>query len=193
MKPLAFITRCLSRTLPAATALACAWGLPAIAAEAGGQTGRPPTYCNPLDLPYRFQWETPSRREAADPTLVRFQGEYWLFASKSGGYWHSGDLSGWQFVKPTGLPLEDYAPTVEVLDGRMLFTAFNTPAIFSTADPLKGAWFKVADLKGYPDPDLFVDDDGKVYLYFGCDSDGAIQVVQLDPRDGFKVVRGPIT
>ena len=68
-----------------------------------GETGRPQTFCNPLDLPYRFQLEAPSRREAADPTLVRFNGEYWLFASKSGGYWHSSDMMHWQFVTPTGL------------------------------------------------------------------------------------------
>ncbi len=45
------------------------------------------TYCNPLDLPYRFQLQPPIRREAADPTMVFYQGEYWLFPSKSGGYW----------------------------------------------------------------------------------------------------------
>src|SRR5579862_8542681 len=97
--------------------------------------GRPQTFCNPLNLPYRFQLEAPSRRESADPTLVRFKGEYWLFASKSGGYWHSPDLVQWQLVTPKGLPLEDYAPTVAILNERMLFTAFNTHGIFSTDDP----------------------------------------------------------
>src|SRR5262249_6403691 len=109
------------------------------------EVARPQTFCNPLDLPYRFQLETPSRREAADPTLVRFNGEYWLFASKSGGYWHSSDMMHWQFVTPTGLPLEDYAPTVAALNGRMIFTAFNTPGIFTTDDPAKGIWRKLAD------------------------------------------------
>jgi hypothetical protein len=161
-------------------------------AEAG-QGDRPQTFCNPLDLPYRFQLDLPSRREAADPTLVRFKGEYWLFASKSGGYWHSSDLMHWQVVKPTGLPLEDYAPTVDVIDGRMIFTAFGTRAIFTTDDPEKGIWSKVADLKGYPDPDIFVDTDGRVYLYYGCSSNGGIQVVELDPKDSFKVIGGPAT
>ncbi len=161
--------------------------------RAANQTNRPQTFCNPIDLAYRFQLKSPSRREAADPTLVRFHGEYWLFASKSGGYWHSIDMVQWKFVEPTGLPLEDYAPTAEVVDGRMLFTAFGTPAIFSTDDPLKGTWFMAADLKGYPDPDIFVDDDGRLYLYFGCDSNGSIQVVELDPQHEFKVIKGPVT
>jgi xylan 1,4-beta-xylosidase len=160
-------------------------------AHAGSE--RPQTSCNPLDLPYRFQLDSPSRREAADPTLVRFNGEYWLFASKSGGYWHSSDMIHWQFVTPSGLPLEDYAPTVAVVKGRMIFTAFNTPALFSTDDPLKGAWHKIADLKGYPDPDIFVDDDGRVYLYYGCKSNGGIEAVELDPQHEFKVIREPVT
>ena len=40
------------------------------------------TICNPVNLSYRFCLHTPSRREAADPTLVVFNGEYFLFASK---------------------------------------------------------------------------------------------------------------
>jgi hypothetical protein len=45
---------------------------------------RPATFCNPLDLDYRFQLDNPVRREAADPAIVFFKGQYWLFASKSG-------------------------------------------------------------------------------------------------------------
>jgi xylan 1,4-beta-xylosidase len=172
---------------------AAVFGIGQVAVQAANQADPPQTFCNPLDLAYRFQLSTPSRREAADPTLVRFNGEYWLFASKSGGYWHSSDMIHWQLVKPAGLPLEDYAPTVAVVNGRMIFTAFGTPAIFGTDDPLKGVWSKTADLNGYPDPAIFVDDDGRVYLYFGCSSNGGIQVVELDPQHEFKVIKGPVT
>jgi xylan 1,4-beta-xylosidase len=191
MTRLKFMAGSFQKILGAGMSIAVAacfvfWQTPVRAAN------QPQTFCNPLDLAYRFQLQPPSRREAADPTLVRFKGEYWLFASKSGGYWHSSDLAHWKFVKPTGLPLEDYAPTVDVLNGRMIFTAFGTPGIYSTDDPLKGVWFKVADLQGRPDPDIFVDDDGRVYLYFGCDSNGSIQVEELDPQHQFKVIQGPI-
>ena len=42
------------------------------------------TYCNPLDLGYRYQHmkEGPrvaGFREGADPTLVYFKGKYYLF------------------------------------------------------------------------------------------------------------------
>jgi hypothetical protein len=152
---------------------------------------RPQTFCNPLDLDYRFMLEAPSRREAADPTLVRFKDEYWLFASKSGGYWHSPDLIHWKLIEPTGLPLEDYAPAVEVINGQLYYTAFNTRGLFTTEDPLKGVWTRAASLAGYADPDLFKDDDGRVFVYFGCSENGPIQVVELDPRNQFRVIGRP--
>jgi xylan 1,4-beta-xylosidase len=156
------------------------------------EASRPTTFCNPLNLDYRFQLNTPSRREAADPTLLRYKGEYWLFPSKSGGYWHSRDLANWTFIHPTGLPLEDYAPTVEIIGGRMYFTAAGSKAVFATDDPEKGVWNKVGELKDYGDPDFFADDDGRVYIYFGCHPNGPIQVAELDPAHQFKVIKGPV-
>ena len=60
------------------------------------------SYCNPLDLGYRYQhmMENGKRityREAADPTLIYFKGVYYLFASMSGGFWHSSDLTDWKY------------------------------------------------------------------------------------------------
>jgi hypothetical protein len=56
------------------------------------------SFCNPLDLNYRFRLEEPSRREAADPTVIRYKDKYILFASKSGGYWVSDNLTDWEFM-----------------------------------------------------------------------------------------------
>jgi hypothetical protein len=149
------------------------------------------TFCNPIDIDYRFMVDTPSRREAADPVITLFNDEYYLFASKSGGYWHSHDMRDWTLVVPEGLPLEEYAPAVLVVDGRMYYTAHQSMAHYTTDDPGAGKWRKVADLPSYADPDLFLDDDGRVYLYHGSSLDGGISVVELDPRDGFKVIDGP--
>ena len=52
------------------------------------------TICNPVDLSYRVCLNAPSRREAADPTMVVFKGDYYLFAAKSGGYLLSVNNSG---------------------------------------------------------------------------------------------------
>ena len=48
------------------------------------------TYCNPLDLGYRYQHikegeRAAGFREGADPTLVYFKGKYYLFVSMSQG------------------------------------------------------------------------------------------------------------
>src|SRR4051812_25752193 len=88
------------------------------------------TLCNPANLSYRFCLDTPSRREAADPTMVVYKGEYYLFASKSGGYFHSKDLINWNLITTTDLPLEDYAPTAVVMNNELYFMA-------SAAAPVK--------------------------------------------------------
>ena len=41
------------------------------------------TFCNPLDLPYRFKLNRPSRRGAADPTILAYRRRYIMFDSKS--------------------------------------------------------------------------------------------------------------
>jgi hypothetical protein len=44
-----------------------------------------------------LQLDNPVRREAADPAIVLFDDEYWLFVSKSGGSRHSSDFQSWIF------------------------------------------------------------------------------------------------
>jgi hypothetical protein len=151
------------------------------------------TFCNPLDLDYRFQLTKPSRREAADPLVVLYHNEYWIFASKSGGYWHSPDFKNWIYAATTNLPIEDYSPAAAVIGGQLYYTAFNTRAIYRADDPGAGTWSKVGDLKPYRDPDLFQDDDGRVYVYYGCGPGGGINVVELDPATGFKEIGQPVS
>ncbi|MTV36294.1 family 43 glycosylhydrolase [Duganella radicis] len=139
------------------------------------------TYANPVDLPYRYQFR--SLREAADPTMVWFKDRYWLFASHSKGYWWSFDLLKWEFVEPTGFPVNRYAPTALVMNNRLYMTASeNTPDIWTTDDPLTGSWSKAADIRpGYNDPCLFLDDDGRLYMYEGLSGKDVLRVYELDP------------
>ena len=81
----------------------------------------PVTICNPVNLSYRFCLDAPSRREAADPSMVVFKNEYYLFASKSGGYFHSTDLIHWDLITTNDLPLEDYAPAAVVMKDTLYF------------------------------------------------------------------------
>jgi xylan 1,4-beta-xylosidase len=145
------------------------------------------TICNPMNLSYRFCLDAPSRREAADPTMVTFKNEYYLFASKSGGYFHSTDLINWDLIMTKDLPVEDYAPTVLVMKDTLYFMASkNDPplTIYKSANPKSGKW-EVANADfpiGMTDPDLFVDDDGRLYFYYGCSNRNPIEAVELDTK-----------
>ncbi|MGH9615094.1 MAG: family 43 glycosylhydrolase [Acidobacteriaceae bacterium] len=143
-----------------------------------------------MDLAYRFRMELPSRREAADPTMVVFHNKYWLFPSKSGGYWYSGNLLDWKFVASSGYPVEDYAPTAVVIAGKLYLTAGGTHGLFSTDDPASGRWRQVADFgRSYTDPDLFLDDDGHLYVYYGASGTGPLSVTELNRKNRFKPLR----
>jgi hypothetical protein len=161
-----------------------------LAAGAQAQQQRT-TFANPIDIDYRFMPTAPSRREAADPLITLFGGDYYLFASKSGGYWYSPDMRDWTLVVPEGYPLEDYAPAVVTIGGRLYYTAHKAKAIFTTDDPKAGKWRKVADIGSYSDPAFFLDDDGRLYLYNGSSLNGSISAVELDPKNDFKVIGGP--
>ena len=147
-----------------------------------GQT----TMCNPVNLSYRFCLDAPSRREAADPTMVTFKSEYYLFASKSGGYFHSTDLIHWELITTKDLPLEDYAPTVVVKEDTLYFMASKEApvTIYKTANPTSGKW-QIANSSfpiGMIDPDLFVDDDARLYFYYGCSNMNPLYAVELDTK-----------
>lgn len=156
---------------------------------------KPQTYCNPMNLNYRFQPEAPSRREAADPVIHLFKGKYFLYASKSGGYWRSDDLLNWKFISNTTLPIEDYAPTVTTINDTVYFEASSgdKQLIYSNSDPLIDNW-KISSnkfLHGVTDPCLFKDDDGKIYFYWGCSNVAPISGVELDPQKGFNPISEP--
>jgi len=144
------------------------------------------TICNPVNLSYRFCLDAPSRREAADPTMVNFKNEYYLFASKSGGYFHSTDLINWDLITSKDLPLEDYAPTVVIMKDTLYFmSSKGAPVtIYKTANPKSGNW-QIANSSfpiGMTDPDLFVDDDGHMYFYYGCSNMNPLYAVELDTK-----------
>lgn len=144
---------------------------------AKGQT----TFCNPLNLPYNFQSPGLTRREAADPLVVLYQNKYYLFASKQIGYWWSDDLLHWRLIRPTGLPLQVYAPAVAVVDGKLYYTAGEDRGTFTTDDPKQGHWTPVNPYKKRcSDPDLFQDDNGRVYLFDGCSDKTPLRVTELN-------------
>ncbi len=147
------------------------------------------SFCNPLDLNYRYQHVTEGTpagfREGADPTLVLFKGKYYLFVSMSAGFWWSEDLVNWNFHEDLGLPIYDYAPDVRQIGDWLYFCAsrrsVNCP-ILRTRDPLTEPFDEVSAPFPFWDPDLFRDDDGRVYLYWGCTNTDPIYGVEMDPE-----------
>lgn len=148
------------------------------------------TYCNPLDLGYRYQHmneggRVSAGREGADPTLVLFKGRYYLFVSMSAGFWHSGDLCSWEFFAAPDLLIYDYAPDVREIGGYLYFSASsrdkNCP-ILRTADPLTEPFEQISAPFPFWDPDLFLDDDGRVYFYWGCTNTDPIWGVEMNPE-----------
>jgi xylan 1,4-beta-xylosidase len=142
------------------------------------------TYCNPLNLSYRFSLDQPSRREISDPTIVLYKDNYYLFASKSGGYWISGDLLSWKFVTTTALPLEKNAPSAVVIGDWLYFFTSLTNTIFRSNDPAGGKWEVYNNssflLELISDPTIFADTDGRIYCYYGCTNNNGVMACELD-------------
>ena len=150
-----------------------------------GQVAQSPqTFCNPLNLNYMFFDDALDGREAADPVIVLFKDDYYLFASHSGGYWTSPDLRNWEFIIPTGLNIANYAPAVVVMRDSLFFiTSEGVQQVYKTGDPKSGKWISKPIAKGYQDPALFLDDDGRLYMYHGLSQENPIIYgVELDPN-----------
>lgn len=146
-------------------------------------------YCNPLNLPYKYQFkqkegQVVAVREAADPLLVLFKERYYLFPSVTGGFFVSDDLLSWEFHPfRQAMPLYDYAPDVCAIGDYLYFSASNRSdanPFYRTRNPLSGNWEKVEGSFSFWDPNLFQDDDGRVYLYWGCSNVTPIYGTELD-------------
>lgn len=146
--------------------------------------------CNPLNLPYRYQDLRPMsggrtvHREAADPSVIRYRGRFYLFASMSAGFWHSKDLLTWEYRPSRKLPALDYAPDVREINGALYVSASRQTdsPFFRSEDPLSDDFTQVNP--GFPfwDPNLFQDDDGAAYFYWGCSNKEPITGVRVAPE-----------
>lgn len=147
-------------------------------------------FCNPLNFSYRYQFNETTggftlNREAADPSLILFKGKYYLFPSMTKGFLVSEDLVNWKQCPLKGVPVYDYAPDVRAVGDWMYFCAShkNTPCDFyRTRDPEGGVFERIPGAFDFWDPNLFLDDDGRLYFYWGCSNMTPIWGVELDPK-----------
>ena len=162
---------------------------------ANAQTTQMSTYCNPINIDYTYSvynaTNNISYRSGADPAVVKFRGEYYMFVTRSMGYWHSTDLNNWDFIKPQRWYFEgENAPAAHNYKDSVLYVAGDpsgTMSILYTDDPKKGDWkASTSILYDLQDPDLFIDDDGQAYMFWGSSNVFPIRGKKLDRENGFR-------
>ncbi|CAM3643142.1 family 43 glycosylhydrolase [Mucilaginibacter galii] len=168
-----------------------------LGASAFAQVNQNKTYCNPINLDYTYAIynanEGLSYRSGADPAVVTFKGEYYMFVTRSMGYWHSTDMTNWDFITPEKWYFQGCnAPAAHNYKDSVLYVAGDpsgSMSILYTDNPKKGDWkptpFILNDLQ---DPDLFIDDDGKAYMFWGSSNLFPIRGKELDRTKNFKPV-----
>lgn len=159
------------------------------------QNTRMETFCNPLNVDYTYMIYNSDKdisyRSGADPAVVEFRGEYYMFVTRSHGYWHSTDLQNWNFIPAPAnwYPQGCNAPAAHNYKDSLLYVCGDpsgSMSVLYTDDPKKGNWKGVpAILYDLQDPDLFIDDDGKAYMFWGSSNVFPIRGIELDRNHRF--------
>jgi len=156
------------------------------------------TYCNPLNLDYGYCpipnfTESGKHRATADPVIVLYKGDYYLFSTNQWGYWWSTDLNHWNFVsrsflKPYHKVYDDLcAPAVWVQGDTLLVfgSTYSTNfPIWMSTNPKANEWKEAVDsfrIGGW-DPDFFIDPDGKLYMYNGSSNAYPIYGIEINRK-----------
>lgn len=156
------------------------------------------TYCNPINIDYGYtpipNFSTWGRHRAtADPVIVNYKSDYYLFSTNQWGYWWSKDLSNWNFVSKRFLrPWHNVydelcAPAVGIVGDTMLVfgsTYSKNFTLWMSTDPKKNEWKPLIDsldIGGW-DPAFFTDDDGRFYMYNGSSNRFPLYGIELDRK-----------
>lgn len=156
------------------------------------------TYCNPINIDYGYtpipdftKWG--HHRATADPVIVNYKGDYYLFSTNQWGYWWSSDMSDWHFVsrkflRPWNKGYDELcAPAVGIIGDTMIVfgsTYTSNFTIWMSTDPKANEWKPLVDsfsLGGW-DPAFFTDDDGKLYMYNGSSNRYPTYGIELDRK-----------
>ncbi|GAB6121446.1 family 43 glycosylhydrolase [Dysgonomonas termitidis] len=159
------------------------------------------TYCNPVNLDYGYG-PIPSfttwgkHRSTADPAIVNYKGDYYLFSTNQTGYWWSSDMLNWNFVSRKFLTQEAIdttpnkwddlcAPAVWVQGDSLCVFGSTYSRIFPiwvSTSPKENEWSKAVEhfeIGGW-DPAFFVDDDKRLYMYNGSSNVYPLYGIELD-------------
>ena len=159
----------------------------AIALLAGASAfAQPKTFVNPLDVLVGNERAV----RGGEPVVLIFEDDYYLFVSHRKGYWYSPDFQNWTYVDAPNYPAG--VVSVVEMDGQLIGCSMNNKNVYRCLDAKKGAWEKIGELSSdrYGDANMFVDDDGRLYMYFGWSQIMPFQVVELD-KTTFKEKSAP--
>jgi xylan 1,4-beta-xylosidase len=156
------------------------------------------TYCNPLNIDYAYLAipnfsEQGKHRTTADPVIVLFKGKYFLFSTNQYGYWWSNDMYNWNFVprrflQPYHTVFDELCAPAAVVLGDTLLLIGSTHTkdfpLWMSTNPTVDDWKEAVDTFQIPawDPAFFVDDDGRLYLYWGSSNDLPIYGQAIDRK-----------
>lgn len=157
------------------------------------------TYCNPINIDYGYSpipnfSEWGRHRATADPVIVNYKGDYYLFSTNQWGYWWSHDMLNWNFVsrkflRPwnAGVYDELCAPGVGIVGDTMLVfgsTYTSRFTLWMSTNPKANEWKPLVDsfeIGGW-DPSFFTDDDGRFYMYNGSSNKFPMYGIELNRK-----------
>jgi xylan 1,4-beta-xylosidase len=158
------------------------------------------TFCNPVNLDYGFTpipdfSQAGRHRATADPVIVLYKNNYFLFSTNQWGYWFSPDMVKWTFIsrlflKPWHKVYDELCAPAVWTSGDTMFvvgsTWTKTFPIWMSTNPFIDDWKEAIDSSsaGAWDPAYFRDDDGKLYLYYGSSN--------LYPLYGYEIDRATL-
>lgn len=162
------------------------------------------TYCNPINIDYGYTpipnfTQSGKHRATADPVIVNYKNNYYLFSTNQWGYWWSSDMLNWNFISKkflrpwnTNTYDELCAPAVGIIGDTMIVfgsTYTNNFTIWMSTDPKHNNWKPLVDsfeIGGW-DPAFFTDDNGKLYMYNGSSNTYPTYGIELN-RKTFKPI-----
>lgn len=117
------------------------------------------TYCNPINVDYGYTpfesfTEWGKHRATADPVIVNYKGDFYLFSTNQWGYWHSADMLNWKFherkfLRPWNKTKDELcAPGVGIVgDTMVVFGSTYTKnfTLWGSTDPKGNKWFPLVD------------------------------------------------
>ncbi|MGH2647597.1 MAG: discoidin domain-containing protein, partial [Ginsengibacter sp.] len=137
--------------------------------------------------------ETGRHRATADPVIVNYKGDYYLFSTNQWGYWWSNDMLNWKFIsrkflRPWNAGYDELcAPAVGIIGDTMIVfgsTYTRNFSIWMSTNPKANEWKPLVDsfeIGGW-DPAFFTDDDGRLYMYNGSSNTYPTYGVELNRK-----------